>query len=333
MMLSKFQLAVFKFYYVPVEMVYLPPYKGAVLRGGLGDELKRTACVVERQPCEGCALKKTCVYYQIFETPVPENSIYFEGQSKAPHPFVIEPPQEYRTEYSPCDRFSFNLILIGDAVDYLPYFVLAFWKLGRRGIGRKINGRRGRCLLEKVESLRSLDDDRPELIFSGESERFFDNVILIKGEDIFRDRDLTGDRITLDFITPTRIKRGGSLQDRIDFEMLIRNLLRRILSLSYFHCGEDLRLDYKGLIEKASKVRTVESNLRWYDWSRYSRRQNRRISLGGFKGRITFEGEIEEFLPLILLGEYVHIGKGTTFGLGKFRIITLHTHPHRRLVS
>jgi len=332
-MLSKFHLAVFKLHYVPVETVYLPPYKGAVLRGGLGNELKKTTCVVKGQPCEGCILKKACVYYQIFETPVPENSVYFGGQSKAPHPFVIEPPEEYKTKYSPYDRFSFNLILIGDAVDYLPYFVLAFWKLGRRGIGRKISGERGKCLLEKVESLKSLDDDRPELIFSGESEKFFDNVTLIKAEDIFRDRDVAGDKITLDFITPTRIKQRGSLQDKIDFEMLIRNLLRRILALSYFHCGEELKLDYKSLIEKASKVRTVESNLRWHDWSRYSRRQDTRISLGGFKGRITFEGKIEEFLPLILLGEYVHIGKGTAFGLGKFRIITHRAHHHRRHAS
>jgi len=41
---------------------------------------------------------------------------------------------------------------------------------------------------------------------------------------------------------------------------------------------------------------------------------------GRFVGSITFEGDFEEFLPFLMLGEYIHVGKGTSFGLGKYEI-------------
>jgi CRISPR/Cas system endoribonuclease Cas6 (RAMP superfamily) len=48
---------------------------------------------------------------------------------------------------------------------------------------------------------------------------------------------------------------------------------------------------------------------------------NRRGSpRGGFVGDATFEGDLAEFLPALRLGELVHVGKGTTFGLGKYRL-------------
>ena len=37
-------------------------------------------------------------------------------------------------------------------------------------------------------------------------------------------------------------------------------------------------------------------------------------------GEITYEGALKEFWPYIRLGEYVHLGKGSGFGLGKYRI-------------
>ncbi len=43
--------------------------------------------------------------------------------------------------------------------------------------------------------------------------------------------------------------------------------------------------------------------------------------MGGFVGDITFEGDIEPFMPIIKAGEVIHVGKGTGFGLGKYAIM------------
>ncbi|PIV22771.1 MAG: hypothetical protein COS40_05325 [Deltaproteobacteria bacterium CG03_land_8_20_14_0_80_45_14] len=122
-------------------------------------------------------------------------------------------------------------------------------------------------------------------------------------------------------MTPTRLKYDGKLSPDLEFHILFRNLLRRISLLSYFHCGEELNLDFKGLIEEAKDVKVQKENLRWVDWERYSNRQETKMKMGGFIGSVTFTGNFKEFLPFLILGEYIHVGKGTSFGLGKYKIL------------
>ena len=130
--------------------------------------------------------------------------------------------------------------------------------------------------------------------------------------------DLSPSTLRLSFLTPTRLKFDGNLSPKPEFHILIRNLLRRISLLSYFHCGEELNLDFKGIIEEAKGVRVRQENLKWLDWERYSNRQETKMKMGGFVGEVAFEGDLELFIPFLILGEHVHVGKGTSFGLGKY---------------
>jgi hypothetical protein len=110
----------------------------------------------------------------------------------------------------------------------------------------------------------------------------------------------------------------------INFQDLVRALLRRLSSLCYFHCGDALTLDFKGLIEQAGSVRTVASDLRWHDQGRFSGRQHRHIEMGGIMGTVAFESpagtDLSAFLPLLAAGEWVHVGKGCVMGLGRYRV-------------
>jgi CRISPR-associated endoribonuclease Cas6 len=127
--------------------------------------------------------------------------------------------------------------------------------------------------------------------------------------------------LTLDFLTPARIVYEGHLTIDLEFHVLIRQLLRRVSLLGYFHCGGDpSEMDFRGIIGKAEGVKLKESKLRWYEWERYSARQDTKMKMGGFTGQITFEGEIGPFMRLIRAGEVLHVGKGTSFGLGKYEI-------------
>jgi hypothetical protein len=132
---------------------------------------------------------------------------------------------------------------------------------------------------------------------------------------------LPPDRITLDFLTPTRLKHQGRwVEAGPPFHVLVKTLLGRISSLSYFHCGHKLEADFRGLIDRAGAVRMAPSQTNWQDWSRFSGRQKQRVEMGGLVGQVTYAGDLRDYLPLLALGEWVHVGKGTVFGNGKYVI-------------
>lgn len=40
----------------------------------------------------------------------------------------------------------------------------------------------------------------------------------------------------------------------------------------------------------------------------------------GFVGTAAYQGQIKPLLPLIMLGQHLHIGNKTSFGMGKYEI-------------
>jgi hypothetical protein len=297
--------------------LHLPAYKGSTLRGGFGQALKEVTCALKRQNCQSCLLKDRCVYLYLFETPPPADAEMMRLYPSAPHPFVIEPPIDGVQTIPEGGTLTFGLTLIGRALDYLPYFVYAFIHLGERGLGRG----RGKFFVEEVLA----DTDRGLVaIYDVEGKSLRQEPQLSISERVQqRATELAGGEcLSIDFLTPTRIKFDGHLVEKPEFHHLMRSLLRRLSSLSYFHCGAMLDLDFRGIIKKAQGIEIGESDLRWHDWERYSSRQKNKMSLGGFLGTISFEGDFSEFFRLLCLGELVHLGKAASFGLGRYRIST-----------
>ncbi|MDD3654370.1 MAG: CRISPR system precrRNA processing endoribonuclease RAMP protein Cas6 [Desulfotomaculaceae bacterium] len=298
----------------------LPPYKGSTLRGGFGSTFKRIACSLRGTECRACLLKSNCPYAYIFETAPPPGSEALRNYSSIPRPFILEPPLETKTEYTPGEKLHFNLILIGKAIGYLPYFIVAFRELGEMGIGRL----RKKFRLAAIRAVHPVSC-ASEIIYRAE-DQLVRNVELTWQSDI--EKVASADipevpairKIRLEFQTMTRLKFEEKFVRRVEFHMLVRNLLRRLSSLAYFHHGWEPDLDFTGLIRRAAAVRLVQDRTRWVDWERYSSRQDTKMNLGGIVGRVEYEGELGEFIPLLRLGELVHVGKGAVFGMGKIEI-------------
>ena len=45
------------------------------------------------------------------------------------------------------------------------------------------------------------------------------------------------------------------------------------------------------------------------------------MTLGGALGSWTLSGELEPLLPWLQLGQWLHIGKNATMGLGQYRLL------------
>ncbi|MDY0043909.1 MAG: CRISPR system precrRNA processing endoribonuclease RAMP protein Cas6 [Syntrophales bacterium] len=295
----------------------LPPYKGSTFRGVFGTALKQVVCALKRQDCETCLLRKKCIYSLTFEVPPFD---FPEGARKRivspPHPYVIEPDLDTKRIYKEHESFDFSLILFGESNDWLPYFIYAIEQIGKIGIGKKINGKRPGFELATVraEDGRTIYARQEQKIAEGEFFRF------LQLDDFFREGDGAITRLELILETPFRLKFDNKLESRLPFHVLIRAALRRISSLFGPYGTGEPSLDYRGLATRAEQVRVSLDEIEWTDWRRYSNKQDQAMFMGGISGTIGYSGALAEFLPLLRIAELVHLGKQTTFGLGKLRI-------------
>lgn len=93
-------------------------YKGSMLRGTLGSQLRRAVCMTQKNDCTQCLLGRTCIFPRLFTAAsAPQGS----GTAPLlPPPFCIVPTTDKKTLYEKGEFFSFTLKLFSYAVDICP---------------------------------------------------------------------------------------------------------------------------------------------------------------------------------------------------------------------
>lgn len=315
-MLGSFCVAQMELSLRALEPLRLPVHAGSTIRGGFGRAFRRIGCAASALGTDRCSLGEHCPYHYVFETPVPAGSHILAKVGTAPRPFVIEPPRDGQGAYEAGMLLTVGLVLIGRAIDYLPHFIFGFEELGRSGLGRG----RSRFRLEGVASVPA--EGRRAPLYDGRAQRLTSGPQGVPVIDLARVADVAPSTVTLRFLSPTCLQHGGRMAPSGDFHfhVLMRNLLRRVNFLNYFHCGGDLMDNPGGLLAAAREVETVEIRLRHVAWERYSARQDQRVPMSGLVGQVTYRGDLAPFWPWLVAGELVHVGSGATFGLGRYRI-------------
>ena len=290
-----------------VTPIDLPFFAGSALRGAFGHALKRICCTARAlDDCRSCLLRMSCCYCTVFENPAGDRETYLHS-ANLPHPFVFEPPLPGKRTIGSNDHFSFGFSAFGRAIDYLPWFAYAFKTMGETGLGRG----RGSFVVQEVI------DDCGGIVYTADSQT-------VRSCAVHTSEELTiksCSDLTLRLLTPVRILSDERLAKKLDFSLLVRNLLRRCSLLADLHCDTPWNIDYAGIIGQAEEgVKIAEQQLEWTDWERYSNRHQQRHKLGGLRGLIRYCGDLEPFDLLLQLGEVVHIGKNTTFGNGQYHL-------------
>jgi hypothetical protein len=303
-------LACYRLHFATVDPMRLSDYSGSAWRGVFGHALKRLMCVTREQHCSTCLLYRSCIYPYLFETPPDPSAAKLRKYTAAPHPYVLDPPPARRESLPAGTALELGVTLFGHSNRHLPYVIHALDQAGRRGL------KGARLILQQVQQLQ-METSEWQLIH-------------VPGKAIEASCPATPSvpacpaRLTLMLDTPLRLRAHEHYvtPERFHFRVLFTNLLRRISLLTTFHSDTPLETDFAALTRAAQTIETERTALHWHDWSRYSSRQNTLLRMGGLLGQVSLKGaDLEPFWPYLWLGQWTHAGKGTSMGLGKYRIV------------
>lgn len=305
--LTTFPVARYRLEFTTEQPIHLPEYAGSALRGAFGHALRRTACVTTVPNCSACALYRSCAYPAIFEPPPPLD-YGRRTLSNVPAPFVVEPPAWGERAHPAGSALAFGLVLLGPALGQLPLVLLAWRHALLRGLGPQ----QGTANLQRV-----FVEGENEPILAGPNARLRPH-----GQRLSLPAPAAApSTVRLRFETPLRLQRDGKVLGvhQLTPRDLLMTLLRRTANLVELQLGGTLDVDFAALNAHASTI-TGDHDLSWRDWTRNSSRQQQRMVLGGAAGWWTLRGNLAPFWPLLHLGQWLHVGKNATFGLGRYHI-------------
>ncbi len=285
----------------------LNSYSGSMLRGAFGRALRTLVCVTKMEDCKSCLLYRQCAYPKIFEPPVPHNA-QLQNFSAIPLPFVIEPPEMGKQTLKRGDTLSFNMVLIGQAIQHLPLITKAWQQALENGLGK------GKSSLLLHNIVFEPEQTAEQVVYQyGEKERI--------ASPEFNPLPLTmTDQISIQLKSPLRIqKKGKVLSNNMCGRDFLMALMRRYYLLKEFYGEAYQAPDFSYLVQHAEKI-DCTTRFEWYEWQRYSSRQKQKMMFGGVVGELKLQGDLSVFLPMLLLGQWLHVGNKTTFGMGHYQI-------------
>lgn len=305
-------LARYRFRFSMHAALRLPEYAGSLLRGQFGAHLRALSCTTGAPRCDACPQRSACAYAQVFETPAPtQHSL--QNFSHIPNPYVIEPPPLGARQIAIGEVLEFNIVLFGDALQQLPLIAAALRQALQGGLSKT----RARGQLQAIAAL-DPQRDHWQTIWQSGNHALADHPTRYP---LPRSTPAT-ERITLQFYTPLRLQQQGQPVPitALTPRKLIADLLRRISLLAEFHAGQPALIpDVSALVRHAESLQH-HHQLHWLDETRFSSRQQRNMPIGGASGRWVLEGELAPLLPWLELGQWLHVGKLASQGLGGYRL-------------
>ena len=284
-----------------LEKECIDPYALYHLRPHFQEAFRQAVNCCQPQ-CVRCSKGETCPYHLTFAQHLSVDPTAVRRYQKPSLPFLFDIPVLPEPPNRGC-TVELLLTITGPAINHLTVYIEAMERmLSSAGLRRLAT-----ASLLKVESAgygeaRSSVMERSGSLSDGQLQ-----TISLKG--LQSSQVLPVDHVTLSIVTPIRILVGGKPTSELTFSQFIRALLRRISSLAYYYGEVDDILDYKWLADQSRRVETVSDDFSWVTWGRRG---------GGFIGKGTFAGDMTEFHIFLLAGEYLHVGKGASFGMGRF---------------
>lgn len=196
------------------------------------------------------------------------------------------------------DIAEFSLALVGGATNHLELYIAAI----RAALPPQLS-------LLAVAAV-AADGFRKTIIARG-GKADLSAVPVTSFEEIMGSAVATADHLKINFYTPLRLMHNGAPLYNPSFPALAGALFRRVSSLAYYYGGVELDCDFKWLAAMSRAVSCDNSGLKWVNWGG---------ALQGAVGGISISGDCSELLPFLRLGELLNVGKGASYGMGRYSV-------------
>jgi hypothetical protein len=134
---------------------------------------------------------------------------------------------------------------------------------------------------------------------------------------------LAATSVTVDLLSPCRLKTDQRLLRRgpIPLDVLVARILDRYRDL-YGDASGLLRPDIRRIVlDEAAQVPLLTDGTRWIDVHDYSARRDQEMLMGGLVGRLVYGRGAGRFVPILRVGEILHVGKNAASGCGRIRVL------------
>ncbi|MGB9594611.1 MAG: hypothetical protein ACPL7R_10795, partial [Anaerolineae bacterium] len=251
-------------------------FKGSALRGAWESHLRTLYCA-ERDSTDPLHATLCPVCYLLNREADPRDNR---------RPYAFEPPLTSQTVFQAGEMFAFGISMFGKTIQFLPYIVLSVQQMGQtQGLGKPIHAgyRRGRFRLVRIEETNPLTGAGDVLFEAGNPVVRMPRLpvtaeqVAAASEALARELAGRDNRLTLEFLTPTRIVHEERLAHRPEFVPLMARLVDRIGTLrSQFADDPPVSYEEKGaLLALAADVECVRDDTVWWDVRGHSTRLGR----------------------------------------------------------
>jgi len=312
--LNSLHLARYHFHFRVTQTMRLPDYAGSALRGVFGRALMQLSGLHVSDVKNKSPLFLHSPYAEVFEPqPEPEGAGLLARLPDIPPPYVIEAPVNRGYLYEPEQQLSFSMVLTQRALAHLPLIILAWRRALLMGIGQ---GHSGKAELVLVEH--EVASGERQSIYSEDKPRVVEHDTLLVAPEFTQQS-----AVHVRFYTPLRIQHQGRVigAKQLSAAVFLRHVIRRYSIFWQLQFGQSLDGDLlKGVLSLADSVAEGEKRLSFRSWKRFSARQQQLMHMDGVVGRWLLPDVAPQLQQLLWYGQYLHIGKGTTFGLGGYEL-------------
>jgi len=266
---------------------------------------KNGVCRWPARTCDLCSGREMCAWYLVFGQKLSADPSALKRHQKPPLPFIFSFP----ALENPCgkpDLLDCGLVVIGRAIPHLEMLLDGFRELLTHDT----------CPVPaKVVRVGSRDyQGAVQALGNGGGISRPDELAVLSAEVLLNTHPWDCTELGIRLLSPLRLLEGGRPHIKFDFSRFARSVMRRVSSLAYYYGEYEIDCDFRALSAQSDAIVCVEDH--------FSREACGDWKTAGISGHGKFHGDFSGLMPFLVLGTYVHVGKGAAFGMGRYEIVT-----------